>query len=285
MRLARRRFLRQGCSAMKFAICNEIYQGWTPEAAMVHAAQAGYDAIEIAPFTIANYVTDITAYRRQKLREAAARNNIAICGIHWVLVQAEGMYLNHSDETVRRRTSKYLCDLVDFCADIGGKIIVVGSPKQRNVLPGASPTQAWEWAARTFLDSVKHAESRCVTICLEPLAPSETDFINTANVAHLFTEQFHSGSFKIILDVKAMCTEAKPIPQIIRESRGRFAHFHANDKNLKGPGFGSVDFAPIAAALKETAYEGYVSVEVFKFDEGAEIIATGSLDYLKRTFV
>ena len=285
MRLARHRFLRQGCSAMKFAICNEIYQGWTPEAAMVHAAQAGYDAIEIAPFTIANYVTDITAYRRQKLREAAARNNIAICGIHWVLVQAEGMYLNHSDETVRRRTSKYLCDLVDFCADIGGKIIVVGSPKQRNVLPGASPTQAWEWAARTFLDSVKHAESRCVTICLEPLAPSETDFINTANVAHLFTEQFHSGSFKIILDVKAMCTEAKPIPQIIRESRGRFAHFHANDKNLKGPGFGSVDFAPIAAALKETAYEGYVSVEVFKFDEGAEIIATGSLDYLKRTFV
>ena len=270
---------------MKFAICNEIYQGWTPEAAMLHAAQIGYDAIEIAPFTIANYVTDITAYRRQKLREAAARNNIAICGIHWVLVQADGMYLNHSDESVRVRTSRYLCNLVDFCADIGGRIIVVGSPKQRNVLPGVSPTQAWDWATRTFRDAVKQAESRCVTICLEPLAPSETDFINTANVAHLFTEQFHSGSFKIVLDVKAMCTESKPIPQIIRESRGRFAHFHANDKNLKGPGFGSVDFTPIAAALKETAYEGYVSVEVFKFDEGPEVIATGSLDYLRRTFV
>ena len=269
---------------MKFAICNEIYQGWAPEAAMVHAAQAGYDAIEIAPFTIANHVTEISAHRRQKLREAAARNNLAICGIHWVLVQTEGMYLNHPDEAVRARTAKYLCDLVDFCADLGGRVIVVGSPKQRNILPGVSPTQAWEWAARTFRDAVQRAEDRCVTLCIEPLAPSETDFINTANVAHLFAEQFHSGSFKIILDVKAMCSEAKPIPQIIRESKGRFAHFHANDKNLKGPGFGDVDFIPIAAALKETRYEGYVSVEVFKFEEGPEVIATGSLDYLKRTF-
>ena len=89
----------------------------------------------------------------------------------------------------------------------------------------------------------------------------------------------------MILDVKAMCSEARPIPQIIRESRGEFAYFHANDRNLKGPGFGDVDFKPIAAALKEAGYGGYVSVEVFKFEEGAETIATKSLEYLQRVFV
>lgn len=269
---------------MKFAICNEIYHGWAVEDAMAHAARTGYDAIEIAPFTIANYVTQIPAARRQQLRDAAARNNIAICGIHWVLAHTEGMYLNHHDEAIRSRTSKYLCELVDFCSDLGGKIIVVGSPQQRSILPGVSPAQAWDWAMRTFRDPVKHAENRCVTLCMEPLAPTETNFINTASAAHLFTDQFHSGSFKIVLDVKAMCSEVKPVAQTIRESRGRFAHFHANDQNLRGPGFGETDFAPIAAALKETAYTGYVSVEVFKFEEGPELIATGSLDYLKRTF-
>jgi len=45
-----------------------------------------------------------------------------------------------------------------------------------------------------------------------------------------------------------------------------------------------VDFKPIAAALKEVGYDGYVSVEVFNFDEGPEIIATKSFEYLKRTF-
>jgi sugar phosphate isomerase/epimerase len=88
----------------------------------------------------------------------------------------------------------------------------------------------------------------------------------------------------VILDVRAMSHESKPIPQIRRESRGQFAYVHANDKNLKGPGFGDVDFKPIAAALREVGYDGMVSVEVFNFDEGPEAIATQSLAYLKRAF-
>ncbi len=269
---------------MQFGICSEIFKDWKLEDAMSYARKAGYDAIEIAPFTIANYVTDIPAAQRTEIREAAARAGIAISGIHWVLVQAEGMYLNHPDTSVRSRTAKYFCDLVDFCADIGGKTIVVGSPKQRNIMEGVSPQQAWDWASATFRDSVKQAEQRGVTICFEPLAPSETNFINTAADAIRFVQEHNSPNFKIILDVKAMSSESKSIPQIIRESWPHFAYFHANDTNLKGPGFGDVDFKPIAAALREVGYDGTVSVEVFKFEEGAEAIATQSIEYLKRTF-
>jgi sugar phosphate isomerase/epimerase len=270
---------------MKLGICNEIFQDWKLEDAMAFAKKAGYDGIEIAPFTLANYVTEIPAAERQRIRETAARIGIEISGIHWVLVKAEGMYLTHPDTTVREQTAKYFCELVNFCADLGGKIIVVGSPKQRNVMDGVTFEQAWQWAASTFRDSVKLAEDRGVTICFEPLAPSETNFVNTAAEGIRFARQFNSPSMKIILDVKAMCSESKPIPQIIHESRGEFGYFHANDRNLKGPGFGDVDFVPIAAALKEVGYDGYASVEVFKFDEGAEIIATKSIDYLKRVFV
>ena len=269
---------------MQFGICNEIFKGWKLEDAMSFAAQAGYDAIEIAPFTLANYVTEIPPARRQEIRAQAARAGLVISGIHWVLVQAEGMYLNHPDDAIRARTARYFCDLVDFCADLGGRSIVLGSPKQRQIMDGVAPAQAWAWATATFRDSVQQAERRGVTLCFEPLAPVETNFINTAAEAIRFTEQFASPNFKIILDVKAMCSEAKTIPQIIRESWPHFAYFHANDKNLKGPGFGEVDFRPIAAALKEVGYDGVVSVEVFNFDEGPEAIATRSLDYLKRVF-
>jgi sugar phosphate isomerase/epimerase len=201
-----------------------------------------------------------------------------------VLVKPEGLYINHPDRSIRERTAKYFCDLVDFCAGLGGKVMVVGSPKQRNVLPGVTREQAWDWAAATFRNAVARAEQREVTICFEPLAPSETNFINTAAEALQFIQQVPSPRFKLILDVKAMCSEAKPIPQVIRETWPNFAHFHANDQNLKGPGFGEVDYKPIAAALKEVGYQGYVSVEVFSFDEGAEAIATRSLEYLKRVF-
>ncbi len=269
---------------MKFAICNEIYQGWKLEDTLAHAARLGYAGVEIAPFTLANDVTDISAAERQRIRELAARNNIAIVGLHWLLVKPEGLYLNHTDAGIRERTAKYFVELVDCCADLGGTIMVVGSPKQRNVLPGVTYTQARDWTATTFRDAVKRAEDRGVTVCFEPLAPAETNFINTAAEAIEFVKPFNSQAFKVIIDVKAMCSEAKPIPQIIRESWPHFAHFHANDKNLKGPGFGDVDFKPIATTLREVGYNGYVSVEVFKFEEGPEIIAGRSLEYLRASF-
>ena len=269
---------------MKFAICNEIFQGWKLEDAMVFARKTGYDAIEIAPFTLTKNVAEVSTGERQRIRDAANQAGIAVSGIHWVLVQAEGMYLNSPEAGVRARTAAYFCDLVRFCADLGGRFIVVGSPKQRNVIEGVSYEQAWEWATGTFRDAIKLAEDKAVTLCFEPLAPVETNFINTAEEAVRFVRQLDSPHFKIILDVKAMCSMPKPIPQIIRESWPHFAYFHANDANMKGPGFGDVDFKPIAVALKEVGYTGYVSVEVFKFEEGPEAIATRSLDYLKRTF-
>ncbi len=269
---------------MNFAICNEIFQGWKIDDVFAYAARLGYGAVEIAPFTLANSVTDISAAERQRIRESAQRSRIAIAGIHWVLVKPEGLYINHSDAAIRTRTSTYFCDLVDFCADLGGKVMVVGSPKQRNILPDVSPGQARAWALETFRPAVTRAEDRGITICFEPLAPAETNFINTAADAIAFVDELNSPRFQIILDVKAMCSESKAIPQIIRESWPRFAHFHANDRNLKGPGFGDVDFRPIAAALKEVGYGGVVSVEVFNFEEGPETIATKSLEYLRRAF-
>ncbi len=271
-------------SRMKFGICNEIFKDWKIDDVFTYCAQFGYDAEEIEPFTLAKSVADISAAERTRIREAAQRAGIAISGLHWVLVQAEGMYLTSPDEATRERTADYFCQLTDCCADLGGKVIVVGSPKQRSLLPGVSTEQAWPWALEVFRPAVALAARRGVTICFEPLPAEDTDFINTAEDAVRFTRELSSPNFKVILDVRAMSHETKPIPQIIRESRGEFAYVHANDFNLKGPGFGEVDFRPIATVLREVGYDGMVSVEVFKFEEGPEVIASKSLEYLKQTF-
>lgn len=140
---------------MKFAICNEIYQGWKIEDTLAHAAKLDCAGLEIAPFTFANSVNDIPAAERGRIRDLAARHNIAIVGLHWLLVKPEGLYLNHTAAAIRDRTAKYFRDLVDCCADFGGTIMVVGSPKQRNILPGVSFQQARDWTAATFRDPVK----------------------------------------------------------------------------------------------------------------------------------
>ena len=67
-----------------------------------------------------------------------------------------------------------------------------------------------------------------------------------------------------------MASESTPIPELIRRHRADLVHFHANDPNLKGPGFGELDFKPILATLNEIGYGGWVSVEVFDYTPGPE---------------
>src|SRR5205085_464024 len=131
------------------------------------------------------------------IKDAAARSGVEITGIHWVLFKPEGLYMNHPEAGIRGRTAKYFFDLVEFCADLGGKLMVVGSPKQRNVMPGVNQSQAREWTLETLRKAVGRAEERGVTICFEPLGPAETNFINTAAEALEFVQEAGSPRLKI----------------------------------------------------------------------------------------
>jgi sugar phosphate isomerase/epimerase len=78
-----------------------------------------------------------------------------------------------------------------------------------------------------------------------------------------------------------MSSEKTPVPELIRQYASFTGHFHANDPNKRGPGFGDVDFVPIFQALKSTGYQGWVSVEVFDYTPDPETIARESMRYMK----
>jgi sugar phosphate isomerase/epimerase len=160
--------------------------------------------------------------------------------------------------------------------------MVFGSPQQRNLLPGVTPEQAMDHAADVLRGALPALADLGVTLCLEPLAPTETDFMQTCAEAVALIDRVDHSNLSLHLDVKAMSSEAAPVPETIRRYGPRAGHFHANDANLQGPGFGDVDFIPIFQALKDTDYTGWVSVEVFDFAPGPERLARESIDYMRR---
>jgi len=115
-----------------------------------------------------------------------------------------------------------------------------------------------------------------VKLCLEPLSPPEADFLNTAAEGVALLERINHPNFALHLDVKAMSTGG-PAPELIRRYAPQTRHFHANDPNRRGPGFGNTDFVPIFQALRDSKYNGWVSVEVFDYSPDPETIARESL--------
>ncbi len=267
---------------MKIGICNEVFQSWDIEKTIAFVSKLGYDGLEIAPFTLADSVFEIPASRRHQIKQLAEKNNIEIIGTHWLLVKPEGLSISSPDADLRKRSSSYFEELVRFTSDIGGRVMVLGSPKQRSIGNGQTKEEIIEYFVEFIKGSLAVAKERSITICLEPLARAETNFVNSVKDAISIIRNVNHPNLKLILDVKAMTDEKRSYSEIIRDGRQYLAHFHANDENLLGPGFGNVDFAPIISALRSVGYDGYLSVEVFDFSPGPEEIAEKSIRYLKK---
>jgi sugar phosphate isomerase/epimerase len=270
---------------MKLAICNEMFGAKRAADIFSTIATLGYTGVEVAPFTLAPHnepfdIREVPAGRIVEFRDQAEEAGLEIVGLHWLLAKTSGFHLTSPDPTVRRRTAEYLRALVELCANLGGKVMVFGSPQQRNLPPGVPYEDAEAYAEEVLRGAMAACRQYGVTIALEPLGPAEGDFMLTAGSAVRLIQEVESPHCRLHLDVKAMSTESKPIPDILRDNRQWLVHFHANDPNLLGPGMGDVDYGPVVAALQEIEYTGWVSVEPFKYEPSPEEVARKSIEYL-----
>jgi sugar phosphate isomerase/epimerase len=299
---------------MRFALCNEMFENRPMTDVASVAAELGYHGIEIAPFTLAPAATEVTKQQRRETRKAIKDHGLETVGLHWLLAGPKGLHMTTPEQATWQRTRDYLAALLDLCSDLGGKVLVLGSPKQRSIIEGQTNEGAWRRAVELLSSVLDHACDLGLTICLEPLSPVETNFINTVDEGMKMVREVNHPNFKIHLDVKAMCSEpvvssqysvvsedrgaaanrlpttddrrpnpGRGVPAIIRSVKvADIGHFHVNDPNLYGPGMGEVDYTPIAEAIRDVGYDKWLSVEVFKYDPDPETIAQKSIDYLRQ---
>ena len=265
---------------MPYAICNELFEDWPLDKTAALVAELGYHGLELAPFTLCNLVTDLSAADRRRIRRTVESAGLSVVGLHWLLAQTEGFQLNDSDPNIRARTAQYLLDLIDCCAELGGEVLIFGSPQQRDLPPDRSRAEAWKSTAEIMHRCGMRAQQQGVLFCIEPLSRNETNFIvNVDEAAELVRQVDHPG-LQMMVDTKAMSQDPRPITEQIRTVHPLFHHVHLNDPNLRGPGMGDLDFRPILQTLDDLDYARWLSVEVFDFTPGAERTARDSLAYL-----
>jgi len=269
---------------LRFSLCNEVIRDLEFSAQCDFAQKAGYEGLELAPFTLGESPHLIGVADRQRLRRSATDAGIEITSLHWLLVAPKGLSISTADPAVRKQTIDVMRRLVGLCADLGGKALVHGSPQQRNVGQGEDRQEAGKRACECFAAAAAEAQSAGVLYCIEPLSTRDTNFINSVAEAAACLKAIDNPALQAMIDCCAAgCSEDLPIPDLIDRwmPQGIIAHFHVNDPNRRGPGQGDLTFAPILAALKRHKYSGIVGVEPFDYVPDGPSSAARAIGYLR----
>jgi D-psicose/D-tagatose/L-ribulose 3-epimerase len=269
---------------MRISLCNEVLRELDFAGQCVLAKGLGYDGLELAPFTLSDEPQRLPYGRRTELRRIAEDTGLAITGLHWLLLVPEGLSITSDQYGERMRAVEVMRSLIELCADLGGEVLVHGSPGQRRIAPGQSPDAALAHATECFAAIAEDARKAGVTYCIEPLAPSETPLINRVEEAAAIVREIDSPAVRTMIDTCAAGNaEPQPIPDLIDRwlPGGQVAHIHLNDPNRRAPGQGELRFGPILAALQRQGYAGIASVEPFVYEPDGPTSAARAMGYLK----
>jgi sugar phosphate isomerase/epimerase len=269
---------------MKIALCNEVLQPLAFARQCEYAAAVGYDGLEIAPFTLSDNPHLLIAPERAAIRRSAEDAGLAITGLHWLLLAPKGLSITSPDGAVRARTIDVMRRLVDLCADLGGSVLVHGSPGQRQVAPNEPRETALARARDCFAAVADQARERRVTYCIEPLSRHETPVINTLAEAVAIVDAIGSPAVRTMIDTSAAArAEEISVVELIDRwlPSGHIAHVQVNDSNRRGPGEGEDRFAPVFQALARHGYDAVVAVEPFKYVPDGPACAARAIGYIR----
>ena len=269
----------------KLSVCNELYEQADFAESCRSIKAAGWDGIEIAPFTLMRDATRLPAGRRREFRDIILSEGLEFVGLHWLTVGPEGLQVTTPDDSVRRRSWEYVRRLVELCADLrqrdSGGVMVFGSPNQRRTVGGASRQQA----ERNYIDGVRSIvpdlETAGVTLCVEALPIGQCDVIVTLDRAAEIVAEIGSPMVQTMFDSHNAIDESEPHHQLVARHWPKIRHIHVNelDGTYPRPG-GGYDFKPVLQVAKDREFPGWVSMEVFDFAPGAETIVNESFSYL-----
>ena len=269
---------------MRIALCNEVLGGMPLERQCDYAAALGYDGLEIAPFTLSNSPEKLSTGDAAKIRKIVEASGLVVTGLHWLLVKPDGLSLTDPDAAVRARTLEVMNHLVGLCAELGGAVLVHGSPKQRQIAPGETRAVALARLQDALAQVALTAARSGVIYCIEPLSPRETALINTIAEAAELVRAIDHPNLRTMIDCSAAgLAETEPVPSLIERwlPTGLIAHIQVNDPNRRGPGQGEMKFAPVVAALKRHRYAGTIAVEPFDYVPDGVGAAAFSVGYLR----
>ncbi len=176
-------------------------------------------------------------------------------------------WIGHLDKEMRDYALNDIEDILDKCALIGAKGIVVPASygMYSTRLNAKVAPRSLQEDESILLDGLARLQRRAVEtgtyVYLEPLNRYEDYMLNTLEQAAKLIVDGGFTNIKLTADTFHMNIEEKDPAQSIRNWQHLIGHVHVADTNRLQPGLGHFDFKKLFVALEEVHYEGTVIVE------------------------
>ena len=271
---------------MKLAFSTNAFKKFSLEESIRAIANIGYEGVEILADVPHAYPPVFGKDRIQSARDIISGYRIQISNLNAFTLYAI-MDVYHpswieNDAALRESRIQHTINCVELARKIGSKNISTepGGPINRDSLDLSE-------VKRLFIDGLTRtaaiAEKERIKILIEPepnllLENSEQflDFIKNIN-SHYIRLNFDIGHF--------YCVREDPA-KLVHILADYIEHFHLADiatdrvHNHLIPGQGSIDFRSVFKAIKEIGYEGFVTVELYPYQDNPVYAATVAYQYL-----
>lgn len=223
------------------------------------AAHLGFDAVEIFP--PGPDAIDVAA-----LRSELTSHNLALAavgtGAGWLKHQ---LTLTHADSAIRAKAVSFVKSMIDFAGPFSAPAII-GSMQGRWG-DGVPREAALAYLAEGLYELGDYAAKYGVPLLYEPINRYETNLINSIVDGAGYLKTIKTTNVKLLADLYHMNIEEVDLAAALRTAAGHVGHVHFVDSNRRPAGLGHIDYAPIAAALRETSYAGYLSAEALPYPD------------------
>ena len=271
---------------MRFGFSTNAFRQYGLAESIEILADIGYDGVELLFDQPHLYPPEATEAEVESVRETLDANDIAISNCNAFMLTAIEDFHHPSfveeDESYRRRRIDYTLDALETAAalDAGHVSIEPGGP----VPEGRSR----EWAMDTFEEGLREVLARAEEVGVDVLVEPEPDLlIETSDQFLDLADRFDSPRMRCNFDAGHFFCVGEDPADLVSKLEAYTPHYHLEDIPADRThehtqlGDGALDVDGFLGTLEAAGYDGFVTVELYPYEETAEETARDAMDYLE----
>lgn len=271
---------------MKFAFSANAFRNYSLAYTIAALADAGYEGIEIMADMPHAYPPSLTGADIRDIRLLLDRRHMEISNINAFMLHAESDTYHPSwierEPRLRDRRVAYTLDCIDLAAQLGAPSISIepGGPLQG--MSFDEGIELFKEGLRAVQDS---AQQKGVRVLIEPepglLIENSTQFLS-------LIDDLDPEVFGLNFDIGHFFCVGESCPVLIFTLSRYIDHFHLEDIAASKehvrlmPGKGAIDLPEVVHAIKNIDYSGFITVELYTYDDRPTAAAQEALYYLER---